>query len=320
MKKVVCIGEMLIDFVSTDIGTNLVEAEQFLKKPGGAPANVAACVAKLGGISYFAGAVGNDPFGTSLINELIDFNVNIEYVHKVTTPTTLAFISLAQNGERDFVFNRGADAEFTLPHNQTSLLLENSILHLGSATALLGSHLFESYLTAAKYAHDNKHFICFDPNYREDLWNDNLDVFIQRSMQLIEMANFVKVSEEELALLTEEQDLAKGCDYLHTKGVNYITVTIGSRGCFLSTPTEKSIIPAYEITPVDTTGAGDSFIGAVLYQLSQANLSELTYAELAGYVQLGNKVSGVVCEYLGPMTGLTDFASIQKLDKALKAA
>ncbi|MER2493185.1 carbohydrate kinase family protein [Catenovulum sediminis] len=318
MKNVVCIGELLIDFVCSDSGKSMLEAEHFLKKSGGAPANVAACVSKLGGSSAFAGAVGNDPFGQSLANELQAFGINIDYLHRVATPTTLAFISLAADGERDFVFNRGADALFELSSEEITSLLDNSILHLGSATALLGDKLYETYINAITYAHKSGLFICFDPNYREDLWPGKTELFVKRSLEFIKCAHLVKVSEEELELLTGESDLAKGCNMLHEYGVDYITVTIGSRGCFLSTKREQGIIPAYEIKPIDTTGAGDSFIGAVLFQLAYANVNELSFSELAGYVQLGNKVSGIVCEHLGPMTGLTDFSTIQSLDKQLK--
>ena len=111
---VLCIGELLIDFYCTDIGIDLVGGRHFEKQAGGAPANVCATVAKLGGYAMFSGKVGNDPFGHFLRKTLQDAQVDtsmllLDQKH----PTTLAFVSLQENGERDFVFHRGADALLT---------------------------------------------------------------------------------------------------------------------------------------------------------------------------------------------------------------
>ncbi|MCU4677017.1 carbohydrate kinase [Catenovulum sp. 2E275] len=314
--NVVCMGETLIDFVCTDQNTSMADSTHFIKKSGGAPANVAACIAKLGGSSLFAGAVGHDPFGDSLINELTQYGVKTEFIKRSLKPTTMAFISLMADGERDFVFNRGADSDFDLTQTQINQLLDNAILHLGAATALLGDTLYQTYLKTAQTAKHNQQLISFDPNYRVDLWPNRLAEFIEKSLEFIKLADMVKVSEEELELLTGQSDLAKGCDQLHELGVKIITVTIGAKGCYLSTVAQKSIIPAYQITPIDTTGAGDAFIGALLFQLAQQPTSD--YQTLSEYVLFANKVSGLVCEHYGPMTGLNDYQTIIKTTRALK--
>jgi fructokinase len=108
MKKIVCVGEMLIDFVCVDTNIGLSDAVNFIKKSGGAPTNVAACIGKLGGASTLVAAIGNDPFGTYLKNEVVHYHVNIDFVETVNTSTTLAFVSLSDDGEREFAFNRGA--------------------------------------------------------------------------------------------------------------------------------------------------------------------------------------------------------------------
>ena len=111
MKKVFCIGELLIDFVAENQGSDLSKAGEFTKKAGGAPANVACAIAKLGGSSSFIGCVGKDPFGSFLLRILEDAGVDTRLAERSQTFTTLAFVSLAEDGERDFVFSRGADRE-----------------------------------------------------------------------------------------------------------------------------------------------------------------------------------------------------------------
>ncbi len=315
--NVVCMGETLIDFVCTDAQTSMADSTHFIKKTGGAPANVAACIAKLGGSSLFAGAVGPDPFGDCLVNVLKDYGVKTSYLKRSDKPTTLAFISLMADGERDFVFNRGADGDYSLTQAEIDEMLNNSILHLGAATALLGDKLYNTYLKTAQTAHKNGQLISFDPNYRVDLWPERLGEFVEKSLAFIKLADIVKVSEEELELLTKHSDLEQGCDMLHRLGVKVVTVTIGAKGCYLSTTEQKSIVPAYQIKPIDTTGAGDSFIGAFLYLLAQQPTED--YQTLTEYIRFANKVSGLVCEHYGPMTGLTDYQTIMQTERQLRS-
>ena len=114
MSKILCIGEALIDMICTDKGSSLMQGENFLKKTGGAPTNVAAAIAALGGSVSMAAKVGNDPFGKQLIDTMKDFGVSTEFMLLDDTHfTTFAFVSLMEDGERDFVFNRGADGQLS---------------------------------------------------------------------------------------------------------------------------------------------------------------------------------------------------------------
>src|SRR4051794_41847897 len=110
--KILCVGEALIDMICTDIGKSLTEGQSFSKKAGGAPANVAAAIAALGGKVELVAKVGQDPFGRHLVEVMESFGVGTQWMLKDPTHfTTLAFVSLMENGERDFYFNRGADGE-----------------------------------------------------------------------------------------------------------------------------------------------------------------------------------------------------------------
>jgi fructokinase len=267
MKKIFCIGELLIDFVAENQGSDLRKASVFTKKAGGAPANVACAISKLGGNSTFIGCIGDDPFGNFLEQILVENSVDTRHLQKTDTFTTLAFVSIAENGERDFVFSRGADRELKyLPKIKSEF--KGNMLHLGAATALLGGPLESAY---GHYFFDGlteRAFISFDPNFRQDLWKRREGGFIKKCIPFIEKSHLCKFSLEEAQLLSGKEDLTEACTVLHNLGTEAIVITLGREGTYLSTGTRHGIIPSIAVEAVDTTGAGDAFIGCLLYLLS----------------------------------------------------
>jgi len=317
--KVVCIGEMLIDFVCTDTNMGLVNGVNYVKKSGGAPANVAACIGKLGGDVSLVASVGNDPYGEFLIAEAKSYHVNTNYVSILPMSTTFAFVSLDDNGDREFAFNRGADEQLTIDDSAIALLTDNSILHLGSATALLGGKLSECYLKIANEAKRKGNIICFDPNFRIDLWKNREAEFKEACNAYFTLADIVKVSDEELILLSEQHDIHEGCQYFHDLGVKVVLVTLGGDGCLISQNGKQTVVPAYEINVVDTTGAGDSFIGAMLYKMSQTAAGDNFYQnDLPEFVAFAGKVSGLVCSKLGAMSALPTLSEVESMTFKVK--
>lgn len=306
MKKIFCIGELLIDFVAENQGNDLSKAKEFSKKAGGAPANVSCAISKLGGKSVFIGCVGNDPFGTFLLRILANEKVDISRVQKSNTFTTLAFVSLDANGERDFVFSRGADRELSYDASH-KFDFEGNILHFGAATALLGGPLEEAY---NRYLFDGltkNTIISFDPNYRVDLWKNNVDRFKRKCETFIEKSHLCKFSLEEAQLLSGKTDVKQACDMLHGEGTEIIVVTLGSKGTFLSTKKFQKTIPSIKVTPVDTTGAGDAFIGCLLQQMAgYSSLKELLGNEkaLAQMVTKANKAGAITTTNFGAIESL----------------
>lgn len=267
MKKVYCIGELLIDFVAENQGNDLSKAEVFTKKAGGAPANVACAIAKLGGLSKFIGCVGQDQFGIFLLNVLEENHVDVSLAQKSKTFTTIAFVSIAENGERDFVFSRGADKNLKYD-SSVKKGFNTHILHLGAATALLGGDLEKAYGRYFFDALTQNAFISFDPNFRGDLWKNEEASFIKKCMPFIQKAHLCKFSLEEAQLLSGKTDLEECCAVLHEIGTRVITITLGSEGTLISTENSKNTIPSIPVNPVDTTGAGDAFIGCLLFQIA----------------------------------------------------
>ena len=179
MSKILCIGEMLIDMICTDKGKSLSQGENFLKKPSGAPTNVAAAIAALGGEVELSAKVGIDPFGKHLIDVMQDFGVRTKHMLQDAHHfTTFAFVSLMENGERDFYFNRGADGELSKQEVDRIDLANYSIVHFGSATGFLPGPLKEAYAGLLSRALKQLNFVSFDPNYRHLLFKDNQDSFI----------------------------------------------------------------------------------------------------------------------------------------------
>lgn len=303
--KILCIGEALIDMICTDTGSTLSKGEHFLKKPGGAPTNVAAAIAALGGDVLLSAKVGADPFGQQLIDTMKDFGVSTLWmVQDKNYFTTFAFVSLMKDGERDFVFNRGADGQLSESDLDGIDLDACSIIHFGSATAFLPGPLQKSYKSLLQKALDKKIFISFDPNYRQLLWKTNTEKFIEQSWYFIERCHFFKVSDEEAMLITGSSSINDAARILSERTSATFTITLGKEGTLLMHQKNKTIVNSIAVKSIDSTGAGDAFVGAILYQLSNYSLQmiqALSDKDWGNIVTNGNKAGARTCEYMGAM-------------------
>jgi fructokinase len=316
MKKVYCIGELLIDFVAENQGNDLAKADVFTKKPGGAPANVACAIAKLGGISKFIGCVGEDQFGSFLLGILEDNHVDISLAQRSKNFTTIAFVSIAEDGERDFVFSRGADKELKYDSSIKKSFKDN-IVHLGAATALLGGDLEDAYGRYFFDALTQNAFISFDPNFRSDLWKGDENIFIKKCMPFVQKAHLSKFSLEEARLISGKTNLEECCEFLHEVGAKVITITLGGEGTLLSTETTKHTIPSIPVNPVDTTGAGDAFIGCLLYQIAGLHdpLEILENTDLLiDFVKIANKAGALTTTNFGAIPSLPNLKQLLAIE------
>ncbi len=303
--KILCIGEALIDMICTDTGSSLSKGEHFLKKPGGAPTNVAAAIAALGGDVLLSAKVGADPFGQQLIDVMKDFGVSTTWmVQDKNSFTTFAFVSLMKDGERDFVFNRGADGQLSESDIEGIDLDECPIIHFGSATAFLPGPLQDAYKSLLKKAVAKNIFISFDPNYRQLLWKNNTETFIDQSWHFLQQCNFFKVSDEEALLITGSNSVFNAANIFSDKSNATFAITLGKEGTLLVHQKNKITVPSIVVKPIDTTGAGDAFVGAVLYQLSRYSLQVIQALSTADWKEIifnGNKAGARTCEYMGAM-------------------
>ncbi|WP_421663295.1 carbohydrate kinase family protein [Lysinibacillus telephonicus] len=311
-QSILCVGECLIDFFSHEANVSLKKSQTFIKKAGGAPANVCAAISKLGGEAIFLGKVGADPFGDFLEETLQSVGVHTNLLVKdSSSPTTLAFVSLGEDGQRDFVFNRGADANLTLDEIPLEIVGAMKIIHFGSATALLTPPFNQTYKEIFTYAKNNRCFISFDPNFRTNLWQGREEEFIKIILNYIPHCDFLKVSDEELFLLTKEDDIQKAVSILHRLGANCIAVTLGKDGTFLSYSGESSTISSIPIKAIDTTGAGDAFVGATLYQLSKLeHPKSISFTDWKTIIHFSNKVGAMVCEKMGAIEAIPSLEEV----------
>ncbi len=305
MNKILCIGEALIDMICTDKGKALSDGENFLKKPGGAPTNVAAAIAALGGKVELAAKVGVDPFGKHLIDVMQSFGVSTKWMLQDASHfTTFAFVSLMENGERDFYFNRGADGQLSREEVDAINLSEFSIVHFGSATGFLPGPLQAAYQGLLQRSLQQDILISFDPNYRHLLFQHDQQTFIDQSWNFLNSCHFFKVSDEEAMMLTEMHTVQDAAAVFLEKLDAVFAITLGKEGTLLGANGKMTLFSSIEIKPVDTTGAGDAFVGAVLYQLSDktmAQVKSLPESEWGRIIINANKAGARTCEYMGAM-------------------
>ena len=303
--KVLCIGEALIDMICTDRGSRLADGQNFLKKAGGAPANVAAAIAALGGQVDMAAKVGKDPFGQHLIDLLKEMGVHTKWIiQDPNSFTTFAFVSLMEDGERDFYFNRGADGQLAISDLATINLNEYSIVHFGSATGFLPGPLQATYIDLLNKAKAAGALISFDPNYRHLLFPNNTASFVTQSWHYIQSCDFFKLSDEEAMLITGLDTVDAAAAALRAKTKAVFAITLGKEGTLLSSNHGTEIISSIPITAIDATGAGDAFVGAVLYQLigtTPSQLSSFSIEQWRTMITNANKAGARTCEYMGAM-------------------
>ena len=313
MAKVICPGEVLIDFISLENGKKFVDVEKFQKKAGGAPANVATALVKLGASAEFVGAVGKDSFGKFLIETLEHYKVGTSHViEDPNLGTTIAYVSIDEDGERDFEFMRGADGNISPEQINFEAFNDCKIVHLGSATALLGAQLYEVYQAFIDFATKNDKFISFDPNYRDALYHDKQALFVKHCKEVIKHVDLIKVSEEEGQIITGEENHEKMIAALHALGAKIVTLTLGKEGSLVSI--EKTYkVESMPVKMIDSTGAGDAFIGALLSQI--ANLEQpksiLTdEAMLVDFTKNANKVGALTTTKLGALDSIPSWDEI----------
>jgi fructokinase len=267
---VLALGELLIDFVPEQRGVTLAEARTFLKAPGGAPANVAVGVARLGVSSGFIGKVGDDPFGHHLADVLRDAGVDVSQVRfDAEARTALAFVSLTAEGERDFMFYRhpSADMRHRPDEIDDAVVRAASILHVGSIS-LIGESSALATRHAVRVAREAGTLVSYDPNLRLPLW-PSAEAAAEGIRSLLPYADVIKVSDEEVAFLTGSDDLAAARE-LRPATCSLLLVTRGDAGVDYLLPDGEGSVPGFEVEIHDTTGAGDAFTAAVLAALARS--------------------------------------------------
>jgi fructokinase len=312
---IVCFGEMLIDFVPDVAGVSLAESTGFLKAPGGAPANVAVAISKLGGQSAFVGKVGDDEFGHMLADILRKNNVNDEGVlFDQHARTALAFVTLKANGEREFMFYRNPSADMLLTEAELNLDLirRSSIFHYGSIS-LISEPVRSAHLAAMNAAKQAGILCSYDPNVRLPLWPSE-DAARDGILSIWKEADFIKVSDDEVAFLTKgDPQSEENVLSLWYEGLKLLIVTDGEKGCRYFTKDFKGSVSGFSVKTIDTTGAGDAFVGSLLVSIAKDNSIFENEEKLRQALKFSNACGAICTTQKGAIPALPTPAAAEEL-------
>jgi sugar/nucleoside kinase (ribokinase family) len=269
MMDVVALGELLIDF--TCISTDGEGYPTMAAHPGGAPANFLAALTKFGAKTALLGKVGTDAFGKMLTATLEQAGIETKgLVAAEDVFTTLAFVTLDEQGDREFSFSRkpGADTCICFEELDLSLIDQAKVFHFGTLS-LTDEPARSATYRAVEYAKQKGKLITYDPNLRKPLWRD-LEVCKEQMLWGLGQADVVKISDEEVEFLFGLGVEAGAAHILQHYGVKLVFVTCGADGCWFQNAVAKGHVPSLSgIHVVDTTGAGDIFGGSAVWQLLQ---------------------------------------------------
>jgi fructokinase len=313
---VVCLGEVLIDFVSLDSALALQRATNFHRSAGGAPANVAVALARLGVDTAFIGKVGGDAFGQSLRETLAAEGVDVRgLLDAPTARTALAFVGSDGHGGREFVFYHDGMADMLLrPEEVDRDLIANArVFHFGSVT-LAAEPSRAATAAAARWAREQGCLVSFDPNVRLEVW-DSPRQALDSMIDILSVVEVVKVSGDELAFLTGTSDASAACRVLRDHGPSVAIVTLGGGGCYYQTLTSSGHVPGIRVESVDSLGAGDAFVAGLLACLAAHPNSNvlLDEAKLVPALRFANAVGALTTTQYGAIPALPTRVQVEAL-------
>ena len=317
MKKVMAIGELLIDFVPQQKGCALDEVTHFERVAGGAPANVAAAVARLGGTAGMISQVGEDAFGTHILKVLQSNGVDTGNVFRTGKANTgLAFVSLDASGNREFSFFRNPSADLFLCEEQITpaMFADCAALHFCSVD-LVDWPVKAAHRRAIGLAQEAGALISFDPNVRLPLWERPEDC--QAAIRaFLPFADLVKLSDDEVEFVSGCKEEREAARRLFAGGCRMLLVTRGADGAAIYTRGAHAETETIPVPVTDTTGAGDSFIGSFLYQLTRdgvtaEQLDRLSEERLASYLQFSARYASLTVQRKGAV-----MATLEELRRA----
>ena len=289
---ITALGEILIDFIPD--GVDEFGSSRFLKKAGGAPVNLLAVASKIGLETAFIGKVGNDMFGDFLKETLIENKICADgLIFDDEHNTTLAFVELDENGDRNFSFYRKLNADTFLDKKDINeqIITSSKVFHFGSLS-FTSDICTKASNYALEIAKKSNCIISYDPNYRDKLWNSQEDA-AKVMRENLKFADIVKLSKEEAEMISgikgKKENLLKiSKDF----DVKIILITDAANGVEFICNGEIGFLPSFKVKPVDTTGAGDIFFGTFLSEFLKENDNLENIKSIERYVEKAIEISG----------------------------
>lgn len=311
---ILCVGEAIIDFHSQE-HCDLKDATTFLKTLGGAPANLAIGLSRLGVKSGFIGAVGEDPFGRFVIQQLQHEGVDIRGIQtKAGRRTRLAFIGHDKNGDPDFTFWEESPADTFLARIDIpwELVADARILHL-SSFLLQSPAMADLALWLAKHAATYGTMVSFDPNLRIKLWPTR-----QRARSMLRrMTKHVSIFRGNLKegqFITGARSPEAAIEALMAIGPSLVVLTDGDKGCYYGTRRAKGFVTGFKVKVVDGTGCGDGFTAALLAEVARLgkDLTQLQQEDLAAICEKANAVGALVATKSGAASAMPTARAVDR--------
>lgn len=314
MFDILTVGEILIDLTQSGISENGILI--YSANPGGAPANVAVAASRLGASAAFIGKVGNDAYGGFLRETLEKNNVNTDgVVVDNSANTTLAVVSVNENGERGFAFYRKNSADTLLSENEiTDRQLSNThILHFGSVS-LTDEPSRTATLSAVRRARALGATITYDPNYRASLWNSEAQA-VEQMKKPLPFVDILKVSDEEIPLICGTDNIEEAAKQLCEQyDIKLVLVTLGAKGAYYRFKDMGGVAEGVKVTVADTNGAGDTFFGAFLSRLAHMkkyNPSELSKEDIKQALAFANRAAAITTSRSGAIPAMPTLDEVE---------
>ncbi len=287
--RILCVGEMLIDFTPVENMANTYTAN-----PGGAPANVAVSIARNDISVGFVGKLGNDDFGKMLLRTLSSEKVEV-LIPQLTddATTTMAFVTFDESNDRSFTFARKPGADMLLCEDDVKKIdfTKWDIVHAGSVSQS-GSPSKDAVLLALRKAKEADKLVSFDINYRDKIWG--VQECKAEVDKVLEYVDLLKISEEELMFVGGIGNIH---DFMHAHNISVVVLTRGSEGATIYYNGEEANVPAVDVNVVDTTGAGDAYWGGFLSFLIEQKVTGIADLSMEKLIKAGKygAVSGSLC-------------------------
>ena len=313
--KTICFGELLIDMVSSAPDAAIGEARDWVKAPGGAPANVAVGLQRLGAQSEFWGAVGDDPFGEFLRETVGAEGVNVAHLQTLAQRTTIAFVATLASGNKEICFYRhpGADVHFDIAQIGADAFEGVDLFHCGSVSLSLEPSRSAQF-EIARRARQAGALVSFDPNWRPSLWDD-FDEAHDLIWQMMPLSDIVKVADEEWEFVTGTSDFAQGAQRIRDCGPRLVVMTRGAAGASWNCAAGQGEVAGFQAKAIDTLGAGDSFVAGMLSQIGAAPSLDATLnaEKLNAILRFANACGAIATRKAGAIPALPTRAEVEEL-------
>ncbi|MCL4506310.1 MAG: PfkB family carbohydrate kinase [Chloroflexi bacterium] len=324
MTDVISMGELLVEFVSTADNISLSRAPGFIKAPGGAPANVAVALQRLGLNARFVGKVGDDPFGFYLRESIAETGVDTNYLFvERTARTTAVFVAVWDDGRKDLCFYRNPGADMLINESDiTEDVFGNAqCFHFGSIS-LINEPAASAQRKALRIAHERGLMITYDPNYRPTLW-PNAQTAHEVIFSQFKHCHLAKVSSEEWVTATGHTELSDGVRAVLDQGVELLVISRGDKGAFATNGSYQIEMPAYPVDVVETTGAGDGFMAAMIAQLlperrKSGSLAKVDKQVVEDALRFATAVGALTCTKRGAIPALPTHAEVEAFLRTLE--